>query len=198
MTRGSKSLAGLGKLARRPPDLADHFTILHQLETLDDRAAAILAAIQVEAALESVLLKKMIPLPVNEIDEIFVGESGPLSTFSAKIRLAYAFGVIGTETRRDLNLLRTIRNAFAHARTPVSFDTPEIAKACGLIRFLSHLSRPAEGPEYPKGSPWPPKEPKRQYFESAGFIAAALITRGMELEGFSLPQDDDFSHFIFK
>jgi hypothetical protein len=198
MTRSKKSHSSLGKLARRSPSLGDHFVILHQLQTLDDRAAAILAAIQVEAALESVLLRKMIPLPDKEINEIFVGDSAPLSTFSAKIRMAFALGIIGPEARHDLNRLRTIRNAFAHARMPVSFDTSEIVEVCASIQFLSRLARPQEGPDYPKGSSWPPAEPKRQYLESSGFIAAALLMRGFELAGSAIGQDEDLLRILSK
>jgi hypothetical protein len=57
----------------------------------------------------------------------------PLADFSAKIRIAQALRIIGPQTRLNLDVVRTIRNAFAHAMIPVSFGTPQIARACELL-----------------------------------------------------------------
>jgi DNA-binding MltR family transcriptional regulator len=62
----------------------------------------------------------------KELAELFDG-TAPLSTFSAKIKIAYAMGIIGKLTRHDLEKLREIRNAFAHSIRHLSFDLPEIA-----------------------------------------------------------------------
>jgi hypothetical protein len=43
---------------------------------------------------------------------------GPISTFSAKIKAAYAFGMIGPNTRDDLEI---VRKAFAYGTAPLDF-----------------------------------------------------------------------------
>lgn len=45
-----------------------------------------------------------------------------------KIVIAVAFGVISPQMGEHFQSIRHIRNAFAHARLPISFDTPQVAK----------------------------------------------------------------------
>jgi hypothetical protein len=197
MARVPKS-ASLKTFSRKPPSLAERTTILHEIHTLDDRSVAILAAVHLESSLEAAILTKMIPLPENEVNEIFSGDAAPLSTFSAKIRMAFAMGILGPQTRKDLNIIKNIRNAFAHAQRPVKFDTPEIATACAQIQFLGLVSRP-EGPDYPDGSDWPPAGSRRQYIEATGFIAASFVILAREC---GVPdilfQTDDLARLIAK
>lgn len=42
------------------------------------------------------------------------GGTSPLGTFSARIAMAHALGLIGNDERDHLNMLRKIRNLFAH------------------------------------------------------------------------------------
>jgi len=53
----------------------------------------------------------------QEEDDLF-GFDAPFGTFSAKIRLAYAFRLIDQDLRDDFDRVRDIRNAFAHAPFP--------------------------------------------------------------------------------
>lgn len=81
--------------------------------------AALRSAVITSAALLDVGLERLIKSRMRRIDtaddaSIF-GAIGILSGFSAKIRVAYAFGIIGPRTRHDLAALNDIRNVFAHA-----------------------------------------------------------------------------------
>lgn len=60
-----------------------------------------------------------------EYDALFDG-SGPLATFSAKIRLAHSLDWISDATNKDLHLLRKIRNLFAHDPYKTSLEDNEI------------------------------------------------------------------------
>jgi hypothetical protein len=64
-------------------------------------------------------------------------EKGPLSTFNSKIIAAYAFGLIDETTRKNLNIIRTIRNAFAHSKRLIDFDDQAVLEA------LAKMSVPA-------------------------------------------------------
>jgi hypothetical protein len=55
---------------------------------------------------------------------------GPLGTFSDKIIMAYGMGIFGKKTRHDLDLIRHLRNGFAHCRLPLRFRTPEVKGVC--------------------------------------------------------------------
>jgi hypothetical protein len=59
----------------------------------------------------------------DDIRRLFDYE-GPIGSFSARIRVAYAFNLFGPETRDDLDLIRLIRNEFAHSGRPFGFSEP--------------------------------------------------------------------------
>lgn len=67
--------------------------------------------------------------------DILLDNNGPLTTFSSRIELSYLLGLIGEQTRRDLNLIRKIRNEFAHTSNPISFETESIRNRCLELHF---------------------------------------------------------------
>jgi hypothetical protein len=97
----------------------------------NDRGAAILAATNLENALSYAIEAKLKPSE-SQYDELF-GMGGPVGTFSNKIILAHALGLFGPDTRHNLELVRSIRNTFAHARIPVVFETEAIKQGCSLF-----------------------------------------------------------------
>ncbi|MGA7673745.1 MAG: MltR family transcriptional regulator [Rhizomicrobium sp.] len=105
----------------------------------DDRAIALVTGAAIEQALESAILTKFIKL--DEVDEryLFSDENAPLSTFDAKIRVAYALGVIGKLARDDLVCIKQIRNSFAHSRLDINFYTPEIVSAVAQLTLPSRI-----------------------------------------------------------
>jgi len=52
---------------------------------------------------------------------------GALGNFAVKIDVAFMFGLISKETRRDLRLIVRIRNSFAHRVEIRTFDDPPIS-----------------------------------------------------------------------
>jgi len=56
-----------------------------------------------------------------------------MGSFQHKIRMAYALGIIGNETKENLGIIRRVRNTFAHAASPVSFSTNCVHQACDLL-----------------------------------------------------------------
>ena len=73
------------------------------------------------------------PLSNDLRDRIFEG-NGPLSSFSHKILTGYALGLFGNVFRHDLDLIRELRNGFAHARHPMTLTTPQVAEVCKYLR----------------------------------------------------------------
>lgn len=78
------------------------------------RTAVITGTALLEVGMERLLKARMRRLTSKEEASIF-GPSGSLSGFAAKIRIAYAFGIIGPVARKDLAAINEIRNVFAHA-----------------------------------------------------------------------------------
>lgn len=68
-------------------------------------------------------------------------QNGPLGTFAAKIKIAYALGIFTKEMKEEIDIIRRIRNAFAHSKNRLSFSSPQIAQACSLLNFfVEHYS----------------------------------------------------------
>lgn len=64
--------------------------------------------------------------PQSVIEPLFE-PFGPLATFSGKTRIAYAFDLFQAEwIYRDLELLRKLRNRFAHGSRPAQFDAADV------------------------------------------------------------------------
>lgn len=110
------------------------------LDTESDRAVAILACTTLEDALEDAIRSRMVALSTDAAGHLFSGE-GPLSTFSAKTKVGFALGLYGSKANADLNCIRDIRNAFAHAKVPIAFDTKEVADAISTLNAPERLPR---------------------------------------------------------
>jgi hypothetical protein len=67
------------------------------------------------------------------------GPGGPLETFSQRITMGRVLGIYGEDTEYNLNVIRQIRNTFAHAHTPITFATKEVAAAKTLFRDVPIL-----------------------------------------------------------
>lgn len=115
---------------------------------MDDRAIALICATVLEQSIERAMLHKLVPLSGAEERRIFSDDGAPLASFDAKIRIAFALGVIGPLARTDLGTIRSIRNAFAHSRLRINFDTPEVKAAVDQLslekRFLT-IARTKDG-----------------------------------------------------
>jgi len=106
----------------------------------EDRATVLIAGALLDQALEAAILTHFVNLNKNEKRDIFSGEvNGPLSSFAHKIRISYALGIIGKNAKEDLNVIKAIRNAFAHAFDHVDFSTETIKLACEHIKVIDRL-----------------------------------------------------------
>jgi hypothetical protein len=84
-----------------------------QFKEESDRAAVILAVSKLDSILYQ-LLSRFLMASSSTKDDLFDGDSAPLSTFSAKILMCHRLGIIRADFFRALNLVRKIRNTFAH------------------------------------------------------------------------------------
>ncbi|RWX51541.1 hypothetical protein VU01_11195 [Candidatus Electrothrix marina] len=106
------------------PEVRLHFENIFPLIIEEsDRGAILIAASQVDLALEKAL-KRIAPLDISsgKLKNI-LDYSGPLGTFSSRISIAYFFRVINKKVMEAINTLRGLRNTVAHA--PKSFSLQE-------------------------------------------------------------------------
>lgn len=99
------------------------------------RVAAILAGARVQSVLRQAILFNLVPLKSKEDDDLF-DRSGPLATFSAQIKIGYALGLYGTKVRHDLDVIRDIRNEFAHHLDDVDLGHVDFAGRLGGLHAV--------------------------------------------------------------
>src|SRR5215510_9077223 len=104
----------------------DEFSaFLQEFQQETDRAAAVLAVAYLDSKLEELLRSKFVSKH-KIVNDLFDGQGG-LSSFSAKVSISYAVGLISLLAAQDLHLIRQIRNDFAHKSHGLSFQTASIA-----------------------------------------------------------------------
>jgi DNA-binding MltR family transcriptional regulator len=125
MTNWKKNLR---RITREKPDQIEHSKVFREIVKGTDRSAAILCCVQLEDAVVTLILTQLKNKNERTLERLYE-RGGPLGSFSAQINLAFALGLFDEKTRIQLDTIRFIRNAFAHARKSISFRTPEIAAA---------------------------------------------------------------------
>ena len=126
--------SALKQISSERPTLQDLERAMEEIQNDHPRSAAIVGATYLDDVTRLAILTKLVDLSKDETDRLFVGFA-PLSSFSAKIQMAYAMGLIGKKTRHDLKTIRDIRNVFAHASVSVTFETEAVANAINGLHF---------------------------------------------------------------
>lgn len=83
------------------------------LGTESERSTVVLGAERVHMAVEALLKAFLLPSS-NKSDNLFSSD-GALATFSRKSEMAYRLGLLDADFKRALELVRRLRNNFAHA-----------------------------------------------------------------------------------
>jgi DNA-binding MltR family transcriptional regulator len=120
--------------------------ILKELQSQTDRGTAIIAAAVMDDLLNQLITSRLIDLGSERHDSLFSRTNAPLSSFSSRIEMAFALGVLSNEARLGLHLIRDVRNAFAHRIEQIQFDHPEVAqmiqsRAMPLLKRLQKTNR---------------------------------------------------------
>jgi hypothetical protein len=142
VSREPAYVTDLKRYARAHPTEADLSDLEKEVHGLNDRAVALIWPATTELALANAILRKFRPLSSTEAKELFERD-GPIATFSLKTRFAYVLGIFGPQTRKDLDLIREIRNAFAHSRRPLRFSVNEVKRACDFLHAPDQPTRQA-------------------------------------------------------
>jgi hypothetical protein len=126
-----RKLQELSKKAPTPEYQAEYVA---QVSTeKNDRGAVLLIGSNLENMLESAIGRFLF---YDRVSKLF-GQDKPLGSFRNKILIGYAMNLYGNDTFNNLEVVREIRNAFAHAKIPISFATPEVGAVCDLLNVVS-------------------------------------------------------------
>jgi hypothetical protein len=115
-------------LSRLDPTSEEVDAIIETFGNGPPLVTAILGQALLELELDRMLRKKFGCKDDQSTWDSLTADNGPLGTFNAKIVCAYAFKLFGESTKDHLNRIRNIRNAFAHAKIPLTFENPLVLK----------------------------------------------------------------------
>lgn len=121
-----------------------------------DRGLALVGAAVLDEALHCLLLRAFCDYKTAEdrlLGEKQKGGDRPLSSFGSKSALAYSLGLISKAALQQLDMIRKIRNTFAHSRDHLTFETSPIREWVDNLYSDVHPRVPMSEP--PKEAPAP-------------------------------------------
>jgi DNA-binding MltR family transcriptional regulator len=101
-----------------------------------DRGLVLINATIIDELLRKYLLAHLVKH--KDMEKLFNGIGAPLGSFSSRILFSFAVGLLAEDEYRELNLIRKIRNKFAHS-VEVSFQTPAIVSYCQSLQHSGKI-----------------------------------------------------------
>jgi hypothetical protein len=163
----------LRSLSRQEASMDDMREFQRQVHNeTNDRGAILLVTANADLALTQALYR-VLKVP-EDFRQRLEAEGGPLNTFSQKIMMGRALGIYGEVMQHNLDLLRHLRNAFAHSHAPITFTTPEVAEAAAHFKHQTLL------PPYNLGAETKPlpEEPRARFHQACETMSHNLIVWG--------------------
>lgn len=150
----------ISDVSRTPPTEEELGGIVALLDTKQHPITeAILGAALVEHYLEQEL-RRYFPRRDDTTWAELTSEIGPLGTFHRKITFAHAVKILDDDLKHNLNIVRNVRNQFAHAKKVIDFNHPLIAKEIRKAKAIpgfrkdcrDYIAGNKHGPQYAYGS----------------------------------------------
>lgn len=160
--------------SKTPPTAAELDASLLEMHEGNDRVCAILGGTLVDFELRDWIIRS---LPSRKhVSQLLDDPGAPLGSFSARITVAKALGLISENMAAELDHIRRIRNAFAHSLRPLTFDHDDVATHCRKLPDRDTLA--ADQIEIERRE----LSENRMRFESACFHASTqLLFKGREI-----------------
>lgn len=150
-------------------------SIQAELQKETDRGVAILAAAMLDEKLKTILSNFLIQ--GVQSDALLKGSNAPIGTFSAKLNMAFAVGLISSDEYHDAEIIRRIRNDFAHKFDfAFSFENQSVAARCNNFLNKKHG---LEG-----------QNPRTLFVVTAAFLAYSLMFRDQHAQTLRLTPHD--------
>ena len=128
----------LRELSKHLPSRPEIKKIMDSFLDKDDLHTAIIAVSIVEAHLQKLIVSRLHRSDADFTNRLFENR-GPLSDFNSKILIAEAFGLLTRPLADELHVLRAIRNTFAHAKMPLSFDLRPVESEIRKLKLLTSI-----------------------------------------------------------
>ena len=106
----------------------------NELRSESDRGATILASVWIDHLIERKLRTLFTEGNAAARRRLF-DLNGPFSGFSSKILAAYSLGWIDSDVYHDIELVRKIRNLFAHDLHGIDLEIPKLQRLIGKFKI---------------------------------------------------------------
>jgi DNA-binding MltR family transcriptional regulator len=161
---------------------------LKELKSQTDRGTAIIAAAVLDDLLQILLTARFVELSGERHDGLFKKTGAPLSSFSSKIEVCFAVGLLSNEARLAMHLIREVRNEFAHRIEQITFDHPNVATKIET-RMLDSIKKLA-------------KSNREMFIDSFSAVAliiySTLSASNIRIESLEATHQDHFVQMILK
>ena len=124
------------KMKLKHPKIFENASKVSNLFGESDRGATLIAAAILEYQLEEILFSFF--RDIKSAKELLNGFNAPLGTFSSKIKISHALGLIEDDEYNQIEIFRKIRNQFAHEFNSLSFESK------GVKERIINLSKPID------------------------------------------------------
>ncbi len=114
------------------PHLKDFSKFLPELNAESDRGAVLISCSYIDELLSKTISSFLVEC--EAADKLLNGFNAPLGTFSARIAVSYALGLIEEREYCDVEIIRKIRNKFAHA-IHISFEDQAVKDLCANLNM---------------------------------------------------------------
>ncbi len=135
-----KQLSARSRTDIKSLDDSEAFT--QELQGGSDRAAALIAASFLDTYLLSIFEALFYFRNEQDRKKLLSDANAPVSSMSARARLAFAMEIIDEQTFELIETIRYVRNAFAHSVTHMNFQTAEVHKICMALPRTPDLTWP--------------------------------------------------------
>lgn len=142
-----------------------------ELHRGSDRVCAIMGGAMVDDALMKVIAAAL-PDPSDET-ALFHDQGAPFGTTKAKIVAGRAMGLFDDATAADLDLIRDIRNQFAHALLSFDFLNAHVEQACAKLSPYPRLNAPLSKRSI--------SEPRERYESACWGISSLLMNKANQV-----------------
>lgn len=143
--------------------------LIKEFRPKSDRIVAILGAAYLKSHLGQMLENFFID--DETVSEILLKEEGPLGTFSARIKAAYALGLISPYEYHDLLIIHSVQKEFLKEMTGVKFTSDPIRLQCFKLKLPREILLPGET-----------QTPRRLFVFVNAFLTQQFTLRAMQAE----------------
>ena len=162
---------------------ADVHAIIDELDAQTDRGAAIVGAgLLDDRLMRAINVSLDATLSKRERQELFDGPTAPLGSYSARVRIARAIGLINESLASDLRTIGKVRNKFAHYLDIREFRDLRIAENCRTLVGKDTVRVERDGSQTPVVTYNGPDDARRAFIVSVQ-LALHMIYVSLSLRG---------------